>query len=42
LLRKCTFAGRPFGDEEFLTSMEQQFQRKWRRWAYETFAASGR
>ncbi len=42
LLRKCTFAGRPFGEEEFLTAMEEQFQRKWRRWAYEAYSASGR
>jgi putative transposase len=41
LLRKCTFAGRPFGEEEFLTAMEEQFQRKWRRWAYEAYSASG-
>jgi len=42
LLRNCTFAGRPFGEEEFLTSMEEQFQRQWRRWAYEAYSASGR
>ena len=35
LLRRCTYAGRPFGDEGFLTQWEEQFQRKWRRWAFE-------
>jgi putative transposase len=30
-LRKCTYAGRPFGDDEFLTELETRFQRKWRR-----------
>jgi len=39
LLRRCTYAGRPFGDEEFLLAMEDRFQRKWRRWAYEAYAA---
>ncbi|BDC51483.1 transposase [Bryobacterales bacterium F-183] len=29
-LRKCTYAGRPFGDSEFLEAMEVRFQRKWR------------
>jgi putative transposase len=32
-LRKCTYAGRPFGDEAFVTAMEEKFQRKWRRGA---------
>jgi hypothetical protein len=30
-LRKCTYAGRPFGEEEFLEETEERFQRKWRR-----------
>jgi putative transposase len=30
-LRKCTYAGRPFGEEHFLAAMEERFQRKWRR-----------
>ncbi len=30
-LRKCTYAGRPFGDEAFVAAMEGRFQRKWRR-----------
>jgi putative transposase len=30
-LRKCTYGGRPFGDEEFVRSMETQFRRVWRR-----------
>jgi hypothetical protein len=35
LLRRCTYAGRPFGEEMFVQSMEQRFQRKWRRWSFE-------
>ena len=35
LLRRCTYAGRPFGDEEFVRRLEQQFDRKWRRWSFE-------
>jgi putative transposase len=38
LLRRCTFAGRPFGDEEFLKQLESRFQRAWRRWGFETKA----
>jgi len=30
-LRKCTYAGRPFGDEEFIAEMEHRFERKWLR-----------
>jgi putative transposase len=30
-LRKCTYAGRPFGDAGFIEEMEQRFQRKWLR-----------
>jgi putative transposase len=30
-LRKCTYSGRPFGEEAFLSGMEERFQRKWRR-----------
>ena len=30
-LRKCTYAGRPFGEEEFLEEMGGRFRRKWRR-----------
>ena len=36
LLRRCTYAGRPFGEEEFLAEMEQQFGRRWRRWGFES------
>jgi putative transposase len=35
LLRRCTYAGRPFGDESFVAGLEQHFQRKWRRWSFE-------
>jgi len=30
-LRKCTYSGRPFGEESFVSEMEERFQRKWRR-----------
>jgi putative transposase len=30
-LRKCTYAGRPFGEESFVEEMEERFQRRWRR-----------
>ena len=30
-LRRCTYAGRPFGSEEFVREMEERFQRKWLR-----------
>ncbi len=35
LLRRCTFAGRPYGSEAFLQEMEERFGRKWRRWSFE-------
>lgn len=41
LLRRCTYAGRPFGDEEFLVQLENHFQRNWRRWSFEKAAAAG-
>lgn len=31
VLRRCTYAGRPFGDEPFLATMEERFHRRWRR-----------
>ena len=37
LLRRCTYAGRPFGSEEFLGQIEEKFGRKWRRWSFEQF-----
>lgn len=40
LLRRCTYAGRPFGGEEFVHGLEQHFQRSWRRWSFEKLAAS--
>jgi len=30
-LRKCTYSGRPFGEESFVVEMEERFHRKWRR-----------
>jgi putative transposase len=41
LLRRCTYAGRPFGDEEFVARLEEHFQRHWRRWSFEKAAAIG-
>jgi putative transposase len=41
LLRRCTYAGRPFGDEKFLSELENHFQRNWRRWSFEKAAAAG-
>jgi putative transposase len=38
LLRRCTYAGRPFGDEEFVAGIEARFGRKWRRWGFEKAA----
>lgn len=35
LLRRCTYAGRPFGEEAFVVQMEERFQRQWRRWGFE-------
>ena len=35
LLRRCTYAGRPFGDGAFVDSLEARFRRKWRRWGFE-------
>ena len=35
LLRRCTYAGRPFGSEDFVVQMEARFQRRWRRWSFE-------
>lgn len=41
LLRRCTYAGRPFGEEEFVARLEQHFQRNWRRWSFEKSAGVG-
>jgi putative transposase len=35
LLRRCTYAGRPLGEEEFVEQMENKFHRSWRRWGFE-------
>jgi|SRR5579862_2866540 len=35
LLRRCTYSGRPFGEEEFVERLEIRFQRSWRRWTFE-------
>ncbi len=41
LLRRCTYAGRPFGDEDFVSRLELHFQRHWRRWSFEKAASVG-
>lgn len=28
-LRECTYSGRPFGNDEFVTAMEKEFSRNW-------------
>lgn len=33
-LRRCTYAGHPFGDEAFLVEMEHKFGRAWKRWPF--------
>jgi len=38
LLRRCTYAGRPYGQEEFVADVKQRFQRRWRRWSFEAEA----
>jgi len=40
LLRRCTYAGRPFGEEDFVNRLEAQFGRSWRRWGFEKWATS--
>jgi hypothetical protein len=40
LLRRCTYAGRPFGDDEFVESLEDRFQRNWPRWGFESGSAT--
>jgi putative transposase len=39
LLRRCTHAGRPFGEDEFVARLEDHFQRRWRRWSFEKSTA---
>jgi len=39
LLRRCTYSGRPFGEEEFVERLERRFQRSWRRWSFEKLVA---
>jgi putative transposase len=43
LLRRCTFAGRPFGEERFVHEVEEKLGRCWRRWGFEkrALAAGG-
>ena len=30
-----TYAGRPFGESEYLEMFEERFQRVWRKWGFE-------
>ena len=34
LLRRCTYSGRPFGEEDFVAQLEERFQRHWRRFSF--------
>lgn len=40
LLRRCSYAGRPFGGEDFVGEIESKFGRKWRRWGFEKVAST--
>lgn len=40
LLRRCTYAGRPFGEESFVQQFEEKFDRRWRRWGFESAGAA--
>jgi len=40
LLRRCTYTGRPFGEEDFVTQLEAQFGRSWMSWRFEKWAVS--
>ena len=40
LLRRCTYAGRPYGEDDFVEALETRFQRKWRRWGFEKESAA--
>ncbi len=41
LLRRRTYTGRLLGDEEFITTLENRFQRNWRHWSFEKAAPAG-
>jgi putative transposase len=34
-LRRCTFAGRPYGEDAYVALFEKHFQRAWRKWGTE-------
>ena len=42
LLRRCTYAGRPFGDDTFVKRLEERFGRSWRRWSFEATLFPGK
>ncbi len=42
LLRRCMYAGRPFGDDSFLKRLEERFGRNWRRWSFEVTVFPGK
>lgn len=35
LLRRCTYAGRPFGEKEYVAKFEEAYGRVWRVWGFE-------
>jgi hypothetical protein len=41
MLRRCTYSERPFGDETFVQSVEQQTGRKWKRYNYDAELRAG-
>jgi putative transposase len=40
-LARCTHAGRPFGDEEFVRRLSERFRRHWQRGRPRKVAAAG-
>jgi putative transposase len=41
MLRRCTFGERPFGDEQFLQSIEAQTGRSWKRYTFDAELRNG-
>ena len=40
LLRRCTYAGQPFGEEYYVALFEEQFQRVWKKWDFDVSSHS--
>jgi len=41
-LRRCTFVGRPYGEDAYVAMFEEHFQRVWRKWGTEKTPRAGR